>query len=106
MKLHLARLDLAEKRIGRIEFLREMRRGANLRSRAMAMIGTYSTVSAHAFSEDGFTWCVAVVQPRPAAPAAPAAPPTCSVEELWLSCAWPLILGPDPVDAARWGRVL
>ena len=48
MKLHLARLDLAEKRIGRVEFLREMKRGANVRSRAMAMIGTYSTVSAHA----------------------------------------------------------
>ena len=48
MQLHLARLDLAERRIGRLEFLREMKRGANLRSRAMAMIGTYSTVSAHA----------------------------------------------------------
>ena len=48
LKLHLARLDLAEKRIGRVEFLREMKRGANVRSRAMAMIGTYSTVSAHA----------------------------------------------------------
>ena len=46
--MHLARLDLAEKRIGRVEFLREMKRGANLRSHAMAMIGTYSTVSAHA----------------------------------------------------------
>ena len=51
MQLHLARLDLAEKRIGRLEFLREMKRGANLRSRAMAMIGTYSTVSAHALKD-------------------------------------------------------
>ena len=51
MQLHLARLDLAERRIGRLEFLREMKRGANLRSRAMAMIGTYSTVSAHALKD-------------------------------------------------------
>ena len=51
MQLHLARLDLAEKRIGRLEFLREMKRAANLRTRAMAMIGTYSTVSAHALKD-------------------------------------------------------
>ena len=44
-------MELTQSEARRLEFLREMKRAANLRSRAMAMIGTYSTVSAHALKD-------------------------------------------------------
>ncbi len=47
-RLHLAKLDLREKRVDRVYFLSELRMAAKVKQRAMAMIGTYSTVSSRA----------------------------------------------------------